>query len=158
MSIYQFSATTIQGVEQSLDQYEDRVLLIVNTASKCGFTPQYNELQELYELYKDKGFTVLGFPTNQFMNQEPGTNQDIQEFCQLNYGVSFPMFEKVDVNGNQAHPLFNYLTEHEKGFLGSKTIKWNFTKFLIDKQGEVVGRYAPTTSPLSLKNDIEKLL
>lgn len=158
MSIYEFKAMTIKGEEKALSEYEGNVMLVVNTASNCGFTPQFKELQDLYESYKDRGFIILGFPSNQFMNQEPGTNQDIQEFCQLNYGVTFPMFGKVDVNGANAHPLFTYLTEKEKGLLGSKSIKWNFTKFLINQKGEVVKRYAPSTSPISIQKDIEKLL
>ncbi|MFZ3590903.1 glutathione peroxidase [Bacillus sp. DJP31] len=158
MSVYQFSAMNIKGEEVSLSQYEGNVLLIVNTASNCGFTPQFNELQQLFDLYKDQGLTILGFPCNQFMNQDPGTNQDIQEFCQLNYGVTFPMFEKVDVNGESAHPLFQFLSAQEKGFLGLKSIKWNFTKFLINKKGKVEGRFAPATSPLSIKKQIENLL
>jgi glutathione peroxidase len=158
MSIYEFTATTLKGKEKSLRNFEGNVVLIVNTASNCGFTPQYKELQELYDTYRDQGFTVLGFPSNQFMNQEPGTSQDIQEFCQLNYGVSFPMFGKIEVNGAKAHPLFAYLTQQEKGFLGSKAIKWNFTKFLVNREGKVERRYSPATSPLSIKKDIEKLL
>lgn len=158
MSIYEFKAMTIKGEEKALSEYEGNVMLVVNTASNCGFTPQFKELQELYETYKNQGFIILGFPSNQFMNQEPGTNQDIQEFCQLNYGVTFPMFGKVDVNGANAHPLFTYLTENEKGLLGSKSIKWNFTKFLINQKGEVVKRYAPSTNPISIQKDIDKLL
>jgi glutathione peroxidase len=158
MSIYDFTAITLKGEEKPIRDFEGNVLLIVNTASNCGYTPQYKELQELYDTYKEQGFTILGFPSNQFMNQEPGTNQDIQEFCQLNYGVTFPMFEKVNVNGAGAHPLFTYLSEKEKGILGSKAIKWNFTKFLVNKNGEVYKRYAPATSPVSIKKDIETLL
>jgi glutathione peroxidase len=157
MSIYTYSGTTIQGQEQSLSIYSGKVLLIVNTASKCGFTPQYKELQELYEKYKDKGFVVLGFPTNQFGHQEPGSNSAIAEFCQINYGVTFPMFAKIDVKGTDAHPLFQYLTTEARGFL-TKTIKWNFTKFLIDRQGQVVRRYAPKTVPSKISQDIEQLL
>jgi glutathione peroxidase len=157
MSIYTYSATTIQGQEQPLSIYSGKVLLIVNTASKCGFTPQYKELQELYETYKDKGFAVLGFPTNQFGKQEPGSNSDIAEFCEINYGVSFPMFAKIDVRGADAHPLFQYLTTEARGFL-TKTIKWNFTKFLINRQGKVVRRYAPKTVPSKISQDIEQLL
>ncbi|KAA0550153.1 glutathione peroxidase [Bacillus sp. BGMRC 2118] len=158
MSVYDFSAITINGEEKPLREYEGKIMLVVNTASNCGFTPQFKELQELYESYKDQGFIILGFPSNQFMNQEPGSNQDIQEFCQLNYGVTFPMFGKIDVNGSNAHPLFTYLTEQEKGFLGSKAIKWNFTKFLINPEGQVTKRYSPSTSPLSIQKDIEELL
>ncbi|SFA40269.1 glutathione peroxidase [Parageobacillus thermantarcticus] len=158
MSIYDFTAKTIRGEEQSLADYKGKVLLIVNTASKCGFTPQYKELQELYEQYRNRGFVVLGFPCNQFGNQEPGTEEEIEQFCQVNYGVTFPMFAKVDVNGEQAHPLFRYLTEKAPGVFGTKAIKWNFTKFLIDRNGNVVARFAPQTKPSELKSEIEKLL
>ncbi len=158
MSIYSFSAKTLQGADESLEQFKGKVILIVNTASKCGFTPQYKGLQELYEQYKDQDFVVLGFPSNQFGAQEPGSEDEIAQFCELNYGVSFPMFAKVEVKGDQAHPLFTYLSEKAPGILGTKQIKWNFTKFLINKQGEVVGRFAPNTNPLSLKKEIESLL
>ncbi|ANB61843.1 glutathione peroxidase [Anoxybacteroides amylolyticum] len=158
MSIYDFTVKTIQGVEKTLAEYEGKVLLIVNTASKCGFTPQYKELQALYEQYRDKGFVVLGFPCNQFGHQEPGSEEEIAQFCELNYGVTFPMFAKVDVNGEQAHPLFVYLTEKAPGVFGTKAIKWNFTKFLIDRNGRVVERFAPQTKPSELKVEIEKLL
>jgi glutathione peroxidase len=158
MSIYDFTVKTIRGEEKSMAEYKGKVLLIVNTASKCGFTPQYKELQELYDEYKDKGFEVLGFPCNQFGHQEPGSESEIESFCQLNYGVTFPMFAKVDVNGANAHPLFVYLTEKAPGILGTKSIKWNFTKFLVDKNGNVVGRFAPQTKPSELKQEIEKLL
>ncbi|UII54540.1 glutathione peroxidase [Cytobacillus spongiae] len=158
MSIYQFEADKVNGEKVSLQDYEGKVLLIVNTASKCGFTPQYKGLQELYETYKDQGFEVLGFPSNQFMNQEPGTEAEIQEFCQLNFGVSFPLFAKVDVNGKDAHPLYNYLTVEAPGMLGVKAVKWNFTKFLIDRNGKVIKRFSPNTKPEELKDDIEKLL
>jgi glutathione peroxidase len=158
MSIYDFTVKTIRGEEKSMADYKGKVLLIVNTASKCGFTPQYKELQELYDEYKDKGFEVLGFPCNQFGHQEPGSESEIESFCQLNYGVTFPMFAKVDVNGANAHPLFVYLTEKAPGILGTKAIKWNFTKFLVDKNGNVVGRFAPQTKPSELKQEIEKLL
>lgn len=157
-TIYDFSALDIKGNEVPLSEYKDYVLLIVNTASKCGFTPQFEELEELYKEYKDKKFKVLGFPCNQFGNQEPGKEEDINEFCQLNYGVSFPMFSKVEVNGEDAHPLFDYLKENAKGLLGSKAVKWNFTKFLVDRDGKVVERFASATSPSKMKNDIEKLL
>ncbi|MGX1983012.1 glutathione peroxidase [Thermolongibacillus altinsuensis] len=158
MSIYDFTVKTIRGEEKSMADYKGKVLLIVNTASKCGFTPQYKELQELYDEYKDKGFEVLGFPCNQFGQQEPGTESEIESFCQVNYGVTFPMFAKVDVNGEHAHPLFVYLTEKALGIFGTKIIKWNFTKFLVDKNGNVVGRFAPQTKPSDLKGEIEKLL
>ncbi|KPB06588.1 glutathione peroxidase [Bacillus sp. CHD6a] len=157
-TIYDFTAPDIRGNEVLLSEYKDYVLLIVNTASKCGFTPQFEELEELYKEYKDKKFMVLGFPCNQFGNQEPGKEEEISEFCQLNYGVSFPMFSKVDVNGDDAHPLFDYLKENAKGLLGSKAVKWNFTKFLVDRDGNVVERFASATSPSKMKNDIEKLL
>ncbi|RFU61695.1 glutathione peroxidase [Bacillus sp. V59.32b] len=158
MSVYEFEAKKIDGEEIPLSQYKDEVLLIVNTASKCGLTPQYEELQNLYENNKDKGFTVLGFPCNQFLAQEPGDELEIDSFCKLNYGVTFPMFAKVDVNGKDAHPLFNYLTENAPGVMGSKAVKWNFTKFLIDRKGNVVERYAPQTKPLEIESDIKKLL
>jgi glutathione peroxidase len=156
-SIYQFSANTISGENKSLGQYTGKVLLIVNTASKCGFTKQYEGLEKLYEKYKAQGFEILAFPCNQFGNQEPGTSDEIKEFCSLNYGVSFPIFEKIEVNGDNAHPLYKFLTK-EKGGLINDAIKWNFTKFLIDKNGIVVGRFAPQTSPESLEKDIEQLL
>ncbi|MEE6132775.1 glutathione peroxidase [Priestia flexa] len=158
MSVYEYSAKTIKGEEVSLSQYEDKVLVIVNTASKCGFTPQYKELQALYEEMKDQGVEVLGFPCNQFGGQEPGSAGDIEQFCELNYGVSFPMFDKVDVKGEHAHPLFTYLAEEAPGVFGSKTIKWNFTKFLVNRQGEVIKRYAPQTAPKDIKKDIEELI
>ncbi|TYR80897.1 glutathione peroxidase [Priestia megaterium] len=158
MSVYEYSAKTVRGEEVPLSHYKGNVLLIVNTASKCGFTPQYKELQALYEEKEDEGLTILGFPCNQFGAQEPGNASDIEQFCELNYGVSFPMFEKVDVKGAHAHPLFIYLTEKAPGLLGSKAIKWNFTKFLVNRQGEVVKRYAPQTSPKEIQKDIEELL
>ncbi|WP_027409783.1 glutathione peroxidase [Anoxybacteroides tepidamans] len=158
MSIYDFSVKTIQGEEKRLAEYKGNVLLIVNTASKCGFTPQYKELQELYEEYRDKGLVVLGFPCNQFGNQEPGAEEEIAQFCELNYGVTFPMFAKVDVNGEHAHPLFDYLTDKAPGVFGTKAIKWNFTKFLVDRNGNVIERFAPKMKPSDLKEEIEKLL
>ncbi|QCS53491.1 glutathione peroxidase [Priestia flexa] len=158
MSVYKYSAKTIKGEQVSLSQYEDKVLVIVNTASKCGFTPQYKELQALYEEMKDQGVEILGFPCNQFGGQEPGSAGDIEQFCELNYGVSFPMFDKVDVKGEHAHPLFTYLAEEAPGVFGSKTIKWNFTKFLVNRQGEVIKRYASQTSPKDIKKDIEELI
>lgn len=158
MSVYQYEAKKINGENISLSEYKGDVLLIVNTASNCGFTPQYKELQELYVQYKEKGFTVLGFPSNQFMNQEPGTESDIQSFCEMNFGVTFPLFSKVDVNGKNAHPLFQYLTEEAPGVLGMKAVKWNFTKFLVNRSGEVVERYAPNTNPKEIAKDIEKLM
>ncbi|WHY73422.1 glutathione peroxidase [Fictibacillus enclensis] len=158
MSVYEYHAKTIMGEEKSLQEYEGKVLLIVNTASKCGFTPQYKELQALYDEFKDQGLEILGFPCNQFAGQEPGNEEEIQEFCQLNYGVAFPMFAKVDVKGDHAHPLFTYLTSEAPGILGSKAIKWNFTKFLVNKQGAVVSRHSPQTSPKDMKKEIEALL
>lgn len=157
MSIYDITVETASGEEKSLQDYEGKVLLIVNTASKCGFTPQYQGLQELYEKYQDQGLVVLGFPCNQFGAQEPGSDEEIQSFCQINYGVKFPVFAKIDVNGSGAHPLFQYLKKEASGMLGS-AIKWNFTKFLVDRTGKVVDRFAPTTKPQDLENEIEKVL
>ena len=156
-TFYDFQATTLQGEDVSMDAYRDQVVLVVNTASECGFTPQFEGLEELYTTYKDKGFTVLGFPCNQFGGQEPLDGDGIQEFCQVNYGVSFPMFEKIDVNGSGAHPLFDYLKDEQGSILGKK-IKWNFTKFLIDRSGTPVDRFAPTTTPKKISGAIEKLL
>ncbi|NBI29990.1 glutathione peroxidase [Chengkuizengella marina] len=158
MSVYEYTVQTIKGEEKSLQEFEGKILLIVNTASKCGYTPQYKQLQELHETYSEQGLFVLGFPCNQFGEQEPGEESDIESFCELNYGVTFPMFAKVDVNGEHAHPLFTFLKKEAPGILGSKGIKWNFTKFLIDKSGKPVARYAPKTDPLEMKNEIEKLL
>lgn len=158
MNIYQYSAQRIDGKEQALADYQGQVLLIVNTASQCGFTPQFAGLEELYQRYHTQGFSVLGFPCNQFGGQDPENNANIQQFCQVNYGVSFPMFAKIEVNGEQAHPLFQYLKSHATGLLGSEMIKWNFTKFLIAKDGTVFKRYAPTTKPEDISNDIEQLL
>ena len=157
-TVYDFSATTIDGKPRKLADYKGKVLLVVNTASKCGFTPQYKGLEALYKKYKDKGLVVLGFPSNQFGAQEPGPESEIAEFCEMNYGVTFPMFSKIDVNGDAAHPLYKYLTSTKKGLLGSEAIKWNFTKFLVDKKGNVVERYAPTTKPEDLEKDVEKAL
>lgn len=157
-TVYDFSARTIDGRDQSLSDYDGQVLVIVNTASKCGFTPQYQGLEALYQELKDSGVTVLGFPCNQFGGQEPGGEAEIAEFCQLNYGVSFPMFAKIDVNGDDAHPLFEFLKQRAPGLLGSRGIKWNFTKFLIDRNGKPVARYAPQTKPEDLREDVAKLL
>ena len=157
MSFYNYSAENIDGKEVNMANYKGKVVLIVNTASKCGFTPQLKDLEELYKGYKDSGLVILGFPCNQFMNQEPGDNKDVKNFCEINYGVTFDMFGKVDVNGSNTHPIYKYLKEQEKGII-TKDIKWNFTKFLIDREGNVVKRYSPTTSPLKIKDDIEKLL
>ncbi|MCW1242519.1 glutathione peroxidase [Bacillus pretiosus] len=158
MTVYDFSAKTITGEEKSLQDYEGKALLIVNVASKCGFTSQYKGLQEVYDKYKDQGLEILGFPCNQFGGQEPGTEADITSFCELNYGVNFPMFAKVDVKGDKAHPLYTYMTEQAPGLLGMKAVKWNFTKFLIGKDGKVVGRFAPQTKPVDLEVEIEKVL
>ncbi len=157
-TIYQFKATNIKGIDQALEQYKGKVVLIVNTASKCGLTPQFKGLETLHETYQDKGLVILGFPCNQFAKQDPGSSEEIQEFCQMNYGVSFPMFEKIDVNGNDAHPLFQFLKSEAKGIAGSESVKWNFTKFLVNKEGEVVKRFAPKDAPKTLIKDIENLL
>jgi glutathione peroxidase len=157
-SIYDFSATSIEGQPVSLSAFKDKVLLIVNTASQCGFTPQYKGLQELYDKYADRGLVILGFPCNQFGQQEPGTSSDIQSFCETRFGVKFPLFQKVDVNGPNAHPLFKYLTKAAPGLLGSEAIKWNFTKFLVDRSGNVVKRYASLTKPEDIEKDIQALL
>ena len=156
-SVYDFSAKSLAGEDVPLKRFEGKVLLIVNTASACGFTPQYKGLQTLQEAHGPRGFSVLGFPCNQFGRQEPGNAAEIGQFCSLNYAVSFPMFDKIDVNGGDAHPLYQYLRREKSGLLGS-SIKWNFTKFLIDRSGKVVERYAPTTTPESLTRDIEALL
>jgi glutathione peroxidase len=156
---YDFTAKTLDGEEVSLDAYRGQALLIVNVASKCGFTPQqYAGLEELYRKHKDAGFTVLGFPCNQFGGQEPGDAAEIGAFCSLTYDVSFPIMEKVDVNGADAHPLFAFLKHEKAGLLGTEAVKWNFTKFLVDRSGEVVKRFAPTVKPQELEADVEKLL
>jgi glutathione peroxidase len=157
MGIYDFSAKLNDGKDKKFSAYKGKVLLIVNTASRCGFTPQYKGLQELYAKYKDRGFDLLAFPCDQFGHQEPGENDEIKEFCELNYGVEFPLFSKIDVNGDNAHPLYKFLKSAKGGLLGD-AIKWNFTKFLVDKQGKVVERYAPMTSPERIAPDIEKQL
>ena len=156
--IYDFQAQTITGQTVNLSDYKGQVLLIVNTASACGFTPQFAGLEELHQQLGAQGLTVLGFPCNQFGSQDPGSNEDIGAFCQMNYGVSFPMMAKIDVNGPQAHPLFQWLKAQAPGILGSEGIKWNFTKFLINRQGEVVKRYAPLDKPASIQADIEAAL
>lgn len=158
MSIYDFSAKDINNQEISFQKYKNRVLLIVNVASKCGYTNQYEGLQKLHENYSDKGLSVLGFPCNQFLGQEPGTQEEIKSFCSLNYGVSFELFSKIDVNGDDTHPLYVYLKQNATGILNSETIKWNFTKFLVNKEGKVVKRYAPATKPEDIENDIKELL
>ena len=152
-----FTANTLTGEEQPLSAYDGNVVLVVNTASECGFTPQYQGLQELHTTYADEGFAVLGFPCNQFGGQEPGDAEEIGAFCEKNYGVTFPLFEKVDVNGDQAHPLFRWLREETSGLMGS-AIKWNFTKFLIGRDGTVLKRYGSTTTPQKIAGDIEKAL
>jgi glutathione peroxidase len=158
MSIYDFEVNTLRGAEESLSKYKGKVLLVVNTASKCGFTPQYKGLQEVYEKFKDRGFEVLGFPSNQFAGQEPDESDEIAEYCEINYGVTFPMFEKIDVKGDEAHPLFKYLSKEAPGVLGSKSVKWNFTKFLVDQEGRVLKRFAPKTTPQQIESYISKLL
>jgi len=156
-NFYKFTATSLQGKEIGMDSYKGKVVLVVNTASKCGLTPQYEGLEKLFEAYNDKGLVILGFPCNQFGNQEPGTEKEISEGCLVNYGVSFPMFSKIEVNGKDAHPIYKYLKDKLPGF-PFKKIKWNFTKFLIDRNGIPVKRFAPTTVPEKLVKDIEKLL
>jgi len=157
MGFYDFNATAIDGREIPMEEYKGKVVLVVNTASKCGLTPQFKELEELYQKYKNEGFEILGFPCNQFANQESGSNEEIQEFCQINYGVTFTMFEKIEVNGENAHPLYKYLKDEKSSLLG-KEIKWNFAKFLIDREGNVYKRYSPTTVPIKLDKEIAKLL
>ncbi|MDQ2927760.1 MAG: glutathione peroxidase [Pseudomonadota bacterium] len=157
-NIYDFEAVSIAGKPAHLSTQRGKVMLIVNTASKCGFTPQFEGLEALWKDYRDKGLVVLGFPSNQFGSQDPGSNDEIASFCQMNYGVSFPMMGKVDVNGDKADPLWKWLTAEAPGILGTKAIKWNFTKFLVGKDGHVIKRYAPNDSPASLKGDIEAAL
>lgn len=158
MDIYDYHVRTIDRQNKLLGDYKGKVLLIVNTASKCGFTPQYQELETLYRQYKEQGLVVLAFPCNQFGHQEPGSEQEIQNFCSSNYDISFPLFAKIEVNGEDAHPLYQHLKNEQPGLLGSKRIKWNFTKFLVDKTGQVVRRYAPLDQPKALVGDIEQLL
>lgn len=158
MTVYDYSARSLDGREVSLAEFKGKVLLIVNTASKCGFTPQYQGLQALYSRFADRGLVVLGFPCNQFGRQEPGGAEEIGAFCEKNYGVTFPMFDKIDVNGDNAHPLYTYLKAEAPGLLGSKAIKWSFTKFLVDRDGKVVRRYAPKDTPEKIAADIEALL
>jgi len=158
MIVHEFRAKSIDGAEVSLSDYRGKVLLIVNVASACGFTPQYEGLEELHEKYKDRGFAVLGFPCNQFGKQEPGAEAEIKTFCQTRFGVTFPLFSKIDVNGANAHPLYKFLVQTKPGFLGSKRIKWNFTKFLIDREGRPVKRYAPQDKPKSIEGDIQNAL
>jgi len=158
MSALEFNANNLQGQRVDLKQYAGKVVLIVNTASNCGFTPQYKGLEAIYQQFRDKGVEVLGFPCNQFGHQEPGSAGEIGAFCEKNYGVTFPLFDKIDVNGDKAHPLFQHLKAQAPGLLGSQSIKWNFTKFLVKKDGSVFKRYAPQTAPQDLISDIEKLL
>lgn len=157
-NVYQFSAKNNKGEDIALSDYNDNVMLIVNTASACGLTPQYEGLQKLYDDYSAKGLEILAFPCNQFKQQESGTNEEIKNFCDLNFKIKFPLFDKIEVNGDNTHPLFNYLKQQAPGILGSKSIKWNFTKFLVNRQGQVIKRYAPTTKPEKIKADIERLL
>ena len=157
-SVYDFEALSIEGKTASLATQRGKVLLIVNTASACGFTPQFGGLETLWKTYRDRGLVVLGFPSNEFGKQDPGSNDEIASFCEMNYGVSFPMMEKVEVNGAQAHPLFKWLTKEAPGLLGSSGIKWNFTKFLVGRDGKVLKRYAPTDKPESITKDIEAAL
>ena len=158
MGLHDFQATTIDGQTQSLEAYRGQTMLIVNVASKCGFTPQYKGLEALYRQYRDQGLVILGFPCDQFGHQEPGDEAEIKNFCSLNYDVSFPMFAKVKVNGDDAHPLYQFLKKEQGGVLGMNFIKWNFTKFLVDPEGKVIKRYGSTTSPAKIAGDIEKLL
>ena len=158
MSIYDFNVKTIDGEEISMSKYKGKVLLIVNVASKCGFTSQYEGLEKLFEKYKNEDFMILGFPSNQFANQEPESNEKIKEFCSLTYDVKFDMFAKIDVNGQNEAPLYKFLKSNQKGILGTENIKWNFTKFLVDKEGNIVDRFATTTTPESLEEQIVKLL
>jgi glutathione peroxidase len=157
-SVYDFSAQTIQGQPVDLKRYEGQVLLIVNTASECGFTPQFKGLQAIFDRYAGRGFAVVGFPSNEFGGQDPGKNDEIASFCEMNYGVNFPMMSKVEVNGGNAHPLWKWLKGEKPGFLGTEAIKWNFTKFLVGKDGQVIKRYAPQDEPEKLAKDIEAAL
>ena len=157
-SIYDFEVNTISGKKVPLADYKGKVLLIVNTASKCGFTPQFTGLEALYTELHEEGLDILGFPCNQFLKQDPGSDTEISEFCSLNYGVTFPMFSKIEVNGDNTHPLYKHLKAEAKGLLGSEKIKWNFTKFLVNREGEVVKRYAPNTEPKDIAADIKALL
>jgi glutathione peroxidase len=157
-SVFDFVCQTTAGQDKPLSDYQDKVLLVVNTASKCGFTPQFEGLEVLHEQYKDQGLQILGFPCNQFGKQDPGNNEEITEFCQLNYGVSFPMFGKIEVNGSDADPLYKHLKKEAPGALGTQAIKWNFTKFLVDPSGKVLKRYSSATKPAAIEKDIKKLL
>ena len=157
-AFYDFTAKDITGKEISMSIYKNKVLLVVNVASKCGYTPQYEGLEKIYKKYHAQGFEILGFPCNQFKGQEPGTEKEIHNFCKVNYGVTFPLFSKIDVNGDHTHPLYVYLKKEAPGFLGTQSIKWNFTKFLIDRNGKVIKRYGSSTKPAELADDIEALL
>ena len=157
-TVHEFTATTLDGAQQRLSDFDGKVLLIVNVASKCGFTPQYTGLEALYRKYRDQGFAVLGFPCDQFGHQEPGDAEEIRNFCSLEYDVSFPLFAKVEVNGEGTHPLFRHLKKEGRGVLGTEAIKWNFTKFLVDREGTVVRRYAPTDTPESIEKDLAAVL
>jgi len=158
MTIYNFVATDIQGNDRELSEFKGQLMLIVNTASKCGLTPQFEGLESLHKTYGEQGLAILGFPCNQFAEQDKGSNEEIAGFCMKNYGVSFPMFSKIDVNGSNAHPLFEYLKKQAPGFLGSRKVKWNFTKFLVDQEGKVVKRFAPTTKPEKIERRVKQLL
>ncbi|NIK78220.1 glutathione peroxidase [Paenibacillus castaneae] len=158
MSLYNIEVNTIKGEKQTLAPYKGKVLLIVNTATKCGFANQFQGLQKLHETYSKQGFSVLGFPCGQFANQEPGSDEEVAEACQLNFGVSFPLFAKIDVKGSDAHPLFQYLTNEARGIFGTKTIKWNFTKFLVDQNGKVLKRFGSKDTPEKIESYIQKLL
>jgi glutathione peroxidase len=158
MTVHDFKAKTIDGADVSLSDYQGKVLLIVNVASRCGFTPQYEGLQKLYGQYHDRGFEVLGFPCNQFGGQEPGTDQEIKNFCSVNYGVNFPLFAKIEVNGDKTHPLYRFLKDARRGLFGTQRIKWNFTKFLVERDGVPVKRYSPQDKPENIAQDIERLL
>ncbi|HMN67578.1 MAG TPA: glutathione peroxidase [Bdellovibrionales bacterium] len=157
-TLHDFKVKTPDNTEQSLERYKGKVVLVVNVASKCGYTPQYEELEKIYETYKDKGFVILGFPCNQFGGQEPGTNEEIQKFCKVNFGVTFPVMAKIEVNGDGAIPLYKWLKSSAPGVLGTEAIKWNFTKFLIGKDGKVIARYSPQTKPSEISKEIEKAL
>ena len=157
-TFYSYKATDIKGVEHTMSEYKGKVVLVVNVASKCGFTTQYEGLQKLYEKYEKEGLVILGFPSNQFKEQEPGTHEEIQNFCKVNYGVTFPLYEKIDVNGDNTYPLYKFLKKEATGFLGSEGIKWNFTKFLLDTKGNVLKRYGSSTKPESIDEDIKLLL
>jgi Glutathione peroxidase len=158
MNIYDIEVTTIDGLRKKMDEFRGKTLLVVNVASKCGFTPQYTGLQRLYDDYKEKGLVVLGFPCDQFGHQEPGNEEEIQNFCSTNYNVTFPMFAKINVNGSGTHPLYAHLKSEKKGLLGSESIKWNFTKFLVDSEGAVVRRYAPNDTPEKISEDVKAVL